>query len=99
MSVTWFVEHLSHLGSLASILGLVITLGVFFKIRRLYAALLFLDRVPQHIEQLRAHRQNLTEQLENFDESLTEIRVELAECEANLKSLKLKLLRLRHGET
>jgi len=47
---TWFFEHLSDLGSIASILGFVITVFVFFKIRRLYARLLFIARIPEHIE-------------------------------------------------
>ena len=89
--ITWFSEHLSGLGSIASILGLVITVFVFFKIRRLYARLLFIARVPEHIKQLQAYRSRITKQLQNFDESLEETRIELAECEATLKSLKYKL--------
>ena len=87
--------NLSNLGSIASILGFVITVSVFFKIRQLYARFLFIARIPEHIEQLRHHRSNLRAQLQNFDVSLDEIRMELAECEANLKSLKRKL----QGET
>jgi len=89
--ITWFPEHLSDLGSIASILGLVITVFVFFKIRRLYARLWFIERVPEHIKQLQAHCSGITKQLQNFDESLEETRVELGECEATLESLKYKL--------
>ena len=93
-SITWLYERLSDLGSIASIIGLVISFAAFVKIRRLEIHFLFTARIPEHIEQLHGHIFKISELLQNFDRSSREIRVELAICEANLKSLKPKL----HGE-
>ncbi|MBI1925943.1 hypothetical protein HYR99_17035 [Candidatus Poribacteria bacterium] len=92
--IIWLYERLSDLGSVASILGLVITLVVFYRIRKLETHFLFTARIPEHIEQLHEHVLKIAELLQNFDRSSRDIRVELALCEANLKSLKPKL----HGE-
>lgn len=94
-SITWFYERLSDLGSIASIIGLVITLVVFYRIRKLETRFLFTARVPEYIRQLNGQNSYLYELLQNFDGSLREIQVELAICEATLKSLKPKL----HSET
>ncbi len=92
--IIWLYERLSDLGSVASILGLVITLVVFYRIRKLETHFLFTARIPEYIRQFHEHVLKIAELLQNFDRSSRDIRVELALCEANLKSLKPKL----HGE-
>jgi|ERR1700686_239312 len=90
----WFDKLVSSvwtLGSLASILSLMLTAFVLFELRRIKSFYLFKARVPDLVGRLSQHSSNLSNYLGDFDNSLPQIVKELAISEAVMTSLTKKL--------
>ncbi|MDI6792939.1 MAG: hypothetical protein QME81_08755 [bacterium] len=85
--------NLSDVGSIASIVGLILTLVVFISLRRIRSEFLFKVRVPELQESLKAHASKVFEYHRDYETSKKdEINKELAIAEVNLKSLARKTL-------
>lgn len=75
-------------GSIASITGLVITVVVFFNIRKIKEFYIFKGRVPELLVRLAKHASNLSAFHKEFEDSLQQIEEEVGLSEITLKSLK-----------
>jgi hypothetical protein len=87
---SWF-PSLATLGSVASLLSLILTAYVLIELRRIRSFYLFKARVPDLIGRLSQHSSNLSNYLSDFDNSLPDIVKELAVSEAVMTSLTKKL--------
>jgi hypothetical protein len=82
---------LSTIGSVASIIGLLITSWVWFKVRHIEGRFLFKVRFPLLKRQLGKHSSAISSHLNSFPDSASDLEVELSRSQADLKSLKSKL--------
>lgn len=83
----------SDWGSLASILGLLLTGWALYEIRRLRRSYTFRARVPDLLEKLNEHRSTLSNYLGGVSGREAQVSEEFVRLEATLKSLKPKLPR------
>ena len=79
---------LSNIGSVASILGIGLSLYVIYNVREIRKSYLFTARAPALVKSLRAHSSRIKDLLEEFGTSIEEIEAELARCSPILESLK-----------
>jgi len=79
-------------GNMSSIIGLVITLFVFFTLRRIRRQYIFRIRGPQVIKKLTASASKIIDFLNYYPSTRREIHTELAIVEALVNSLKEKLV-------
>src|SRR2546430_1945606 len=86
-----WLPSLATLGSVASLLSLILTAYVLIELRRIRSLYLFKARVPDLIGRLSQHSSNLSNYLSDFDNSLPDIVKELAVSEAVMTSLTKKL--------
>ena len=84
---------LSNIGSVASILGIGLSLYVVYNVREIRKSYLFAARAPDLLKRLRSHSAKINELLEEFDASIAEIEAELARCSSILESLGAKVSR------
>jgi hypothetical protein len=78
-------------GTLATVVGLILTLKVLRDARRLQSHYIFLGRVPELLKTVAAHASRISALLGDLPTSGDEIANELTQCQANLKSLRDKL--------
>ncbi len=89
---------LAILGSIASIVGLCISVWVLLRLRAIERNYLFRARVPELQRRLRRHCSNVAGFLASYPDSADAVRVELSRCRATLKSLTPKLERRLRAE-
>jgi len=80
-----------NVGDLASIASLLLTIFVFFNVRKIRAYYSFTARIPGLIDRLREHTSGLENYLRDFGNSLQSIDVELAKSEATLEALQKRV--------
>lgn len=95
---TWLSEKIgqiafSDLGTLASILSFVITLYVFFAVRKIKSFYVSKARVPELIDQLKEHASHLADLHRDFNDSRPQVLLEIGKAEVTLRSLKNKVRR------
>ncbi len=83
--------NLSDVGSVASLLGLALTVWVAWAVRRLRTSYLFSARVPALAKRLRQHAAKLSDYLNDADAFKAKIEEELAAAEVTAGSLYRKL--------
>lgn len=84
-------EVLSVIGDVVSIISLLLTIFVYYNVRKLREHYMFRARAPEIIRRLLAHSSNLANYLNTFMESLPQIDLELRLAEVQLRSLGKKL--------
>lgn len=84
---------LTHIGSVASILGFLLTILIFLTLRSIRRFYVFTARVPELLKKLIKHARKISEYQKEFSNSQQEIELELAEAEVVLNSLKKKVSR------
>lgn len=82
---------LSNIGSVASILGIGLSLYVVYNVREIRKSYLFTARAPGLLKSLRTHSSNIKDMLKEFETSIEEIEAELARCSPVLESLRTKV--------
>ena len=82
---------LSNMGSLASILGIGLSLYVGYNVREIRQSYLFTARAPALLRSLHTRSSNIKNLLKEFEISIEEIGAELARCSPILESLKRKV--------
>jgi len=90
-------DWLSIAGNVSSILGLLVTLVVFVKLRHIHRSFLFQARLPDLRKKIAGHRSTISRLLSTFADSAHEIETEIHRCHANLQSLRRKLGRVHAG--
>lgn len=81
------------IGSWCSIVSLLLTGVIAWKLKNISRDFLFQARFPALMQKITSHRSTIVNLLNTYPDSSNEIRVELQKCHANLKSLKPKLKR------
>jgi len=81
----------TDVGTIASILGFLLTVFVFILIRRIKSFYIFKIRVPDLSKRLKDISSNIASYLNDYESSVNSIDEEVAKCEVVLKSLKGKL--------
>jgi len=84
-------EYLADVGGYASILGLMISVWVLINLRRIRNQFLFQARFPALRKAIGSHSNTISELLNSFPSSASDIEVELERCSRNLKNLKGKV--------
>jgi predicted PurR-regulated permease PerM len=84
---------ITDIGSVASILGLVLTILIFLSLRKIRRFYVFTARVPELLDKLTKHAGKISEYQKEFSNSQQEIELELSKAEVVLKSLKKKVSR------
>ena len=85
---TWL--NIEKLGSLASIAGLVLTIYVFFGVRKIKQEFLFRVRLPGLLKKIQNHASSISSELPNLPESENSIIEELSIAQVNIQSLENK---------
>ena len=80
-----------NVGDLASIASLLLTIFVFFNVRKIKAYYSFTARIPELIDRLTEHTSKLNSYHQEFENSLQLIDEELAKSEASLEALQKKV--------
>ncbi|MCH8960743.1 MAG: hypothetical protein IH820_05310 [Bacteroidetes bacterium] len=86
-----FWEIVDVVAGLSSVVALILTLFILYQTFKLRNRYLFLIRTPQLVTQLEEHRSNISKYLDALSIYQQEFRIELTECQKNLKNLKPKL--------
>lgn len=87
------LDWIGFAGSLASIIGLGVTVWIWFKIREISRGFLLRARVPELIRSLRKDIRRLSDGLREFDERQHDLKSILAACEAKVDNIRSKLPR------
>jgi hypothetical protein len=85
----WFT--LSNIGSVASILGIGLSLYVIYNVREIRKSYLFTARAPALLRSLHARSSNINDLRKEFATSIEKIEAEMARCLPILESLKRKV--------
>lgn len=88
----------TRLGSISSIIGLLLTILIFYRLRRIHRNFLFQARIPDLKRKIKQHRSKLSTFLNTYDDSVDQIEIELKKCQSNLGSLKPKVERSLRGQ-
>jgi hypothetical protein len=86
--MTWIT--LDHLGGVASIIGLGLTIYVFFGVKKIKQEFLLRARLPSLLKKIQAHASTISSELPNLPNSTHTIIEELAIAQVNLQSLETK---------
>ncbi len=78
-------------GTIASIISLFITIGIFFGIRKIKSYYIFTARVPEILDKLDQNASKIANYFNDFENSIRQISLEIAEVEVGLTSLKKKV--------
>ena len=81
----------ADVGTIASILGLLLTILIFFLIRKIKSFYIFKIRVPGLSKRLQDIASSISSYLNYYESSINSIDEAVATCEVVLKSLKGKL--------
>ena len=84
---------LSNIGSVASMLGVGLSVYVIYNVREIRKSYLFTARAAALLKRLRTRSSNIKELLDEFETSIDKIEAELARCMPVLDSLKRKVTR------
>ena len=90
MEIIFSWLNLERLGSLASIIGLVLTIYVFFGVRKIKQDFLFRVRLPSLLKKIQKHASTISIGLSDFPKSKNAIIEEFAIAEVNIQSLENK---------
>ena len=82
---------ITDIGSVASILGFLLTILIFLSLRSIRRFYVFTARVPELLSKLKKHAGEISKYQRNFSDSQQEIDLELKTAEVVLKSLKKKV--------
>ena len=83
-------------GSIASIISLILTIFIFFGIRKIKRFYIFTGRVPEVVKGLDEIASNISKHLNDYNDFLPQIRLELAKAEVALKTLRKKVGKREH---
>jgi hypothetical protein len=84
----FFIQYsLNEIAGLASILGLILTIFVFFNVRNIQNYYKKRIRLPQLLSKIGLNTNNITEYLNDYSGNINSILVELGKTESNLKTL------------
>lgn len=86
-------DVLSGFGSIASTIGVILTIFVLLSLRKIRSQYIFAARVPELIEKLSDLASDISECMNDFDTFIPQISLDLGEAEVVLKSLRKKLRR------
>lgn len=86
-----FLEWLSIIGSVASIVGIGLSIYVIYNLRQIRKSYIFTARAPDLVKALRSHSSKIKDLLNEFETSIDEIEAELARCSPVLESLRTKV--------
>jgi len=81
----------TDIGTIASISGLLLTILIFFLIRKIKSVYIFKGRVPGLSKKLQDIASGIANDLNDYESSITSIDKRVTLCEVVLKSLKEKL--------
>ncbi|MGB0389302.1 MAG: hypothetical protein ACPGWR_31150 [Ardenticatenaceae bacterium] len=84
-------ETFAILGTISSLISLILTFYVFLDVRKIRSYYVFSARVPDLIKKLHMHVSNLARYAKAFEQHSLEIEEELAGAEVVLESLHSKL--------
>lgn len=82
----------TRLGSISSIIGLLLTILIFCRLRHIHRNFLFQARFPVLNRKIKQHRSQLSTLLNTYDDSIDQIEIELKKCQSNLCSIKPKVI-------
>jgi predicted PurR-regulated permease PerM len=82
---------ITDIGSVASILGFLLTILIFLSLRIIRRFYVFIARVPELLSKLIEHAGEISKYQKEFSDSQQEIELELSKAEVVLKSLKKKV--------
>ena len=83
----------SALGNTASIISLIITVYLFYAVRKIKSFYVSKARVPELIRELKEHASHLAEFHRDFEDSSEQVLLEIGKAEVTLKSLRNKVQR------
>jgi len=84
---------ITDIGSVASILGFLLTILIFLSLRSIRRFYVFTARVPELLSKLKKHAGEISKYQKEFSDSQQGIELELSRAEVVLKSLKKKVSR------
>jgi hypothetical protein len=90
---------ISYIGSVASVLGVFISIYLLWALKRIKNHFLLKVRIPELIDSLSDYANNLSNALQKHDQKIKEIEEILNKCEPVLKNLHLKVSGLAKRET
>lgn len=91
MSWLWKLLSRPEIGSVASVVGSLISLRVWFTVRDIRRRVLFRLRAPEVIVRLKNHATLINDLMNDFDASLDSIETEIALASEALKNVREKI--------
>ena len=82
---------LSNFGNIASIIGVIVTILVFLRVKKIHLGYLFKIRGPIIVDKLRGYSDNILIYLNDIDSYQSDLTRDLRLCTANLKNLRKKV--------
>lgn len=83
----YYLMSLPSIGSVASIIGLVLTIFIYFGVRKIRRDFLFRARIPALLKKLQKHASKLSRCLQDYSNTKEATDEELSIAEVNLVSL------------
>lgn len=83
-------------GSIASIISLILTIIIYFGIRKIKRFYIFTGRVPEVVGNLNKIASNISEHLNDYEDFIPQIGLDLADAEVALKTLNRKVGKREH---
>ena len=83
-----YATEFSFIGTIASIIGLLLSAYVFITARRINQFIFYNRRLPQLQRKIDVHASSISKYLNDFDSTKDSIRDEMIRCSANLKALR-----------
>ncbi len=80
-------EFATYIGTLSSVIGLILTVAVFFRVDNIRREYILRARLPQITKNLRDRASSVSELARNYLESQDDLLVTLARTEADVTSL------------
>jgi len=82
---------LKNIGTIASVIGVLISAYVLVELKIIKRKFLFKARIPDLIKSLKNHTKEMSQRLNDFDGSKRDLETDLTRCGATLKNLKSKV--------
>ena len=87
----FFNNLLKDISDVASIIGVLFTAFILIEIKIIKRKFLFKARIPELLRSLKNHAKEISQKLNDFDDSMRDIETNLTRCSATLKNLKSKV--------
>lgn len=88
-----FANEVSLIGTIASVIGLFLSIYIVLTARRINQFIFFNRRLPQLHKKIDAHASSISTLSNEFDVNKDSIRDEMIRCSANLKALRKRIPR------